>query len=121
MFRILSAYTIFGIFAAITETITFHILFKSSKNYYYSTRYSYILSALVSFIGNLKYGFRVDLNFQIAIICFPIIVITNLIILNYLSKIYDSKKIKSIYANILNVLFSSLVNLIFYTLIAKIW
>lgn len=120
MFRILSAYTFLGVCSAMIGAIFFHLIFKFTKNYYLSSRYSYIFSALFSFIGNLKYGFGVQLNIETLLIFLPIIVFTNLFILKKLSFIYTQKKIKSKYANFSNIIFTSIVNLSFYSLIANV-
>ena len=120
MLRIFSVYTLFGISAALTAIITFQIIFFILKNYHLSSRYSYIIAALVSFLGNLKYGFKVDMNIKIALIWFPLIVFSNLFILKKLSDIYNEKKINSINASFLNSISIAIVNLIFYTLISKI-
>ena len=120
MEKILQIYLIFGVLAAVTETISFHILFYFKKNYVLAGRYSYILSAFVSFFGNLKYGFRVDITPQLFVIGFSLVLYLNLIILKWAAKIYKSINLKPFYANGCNIFITSICNLLVYSIISKL-
>lgn len=121
MNRILSVYLIAGIIACLTEIISFQFIFWQTKNYFSSSRISYVLSALISFIGNLKYGFRIRITPVIFILGFSFILILNLYLLNVISKYYKKIKINPLFANFFNILITTSINLIVYYLITKIF
>ncbi len=117
MFQILSIYTIVGLLAAISEFLSFQFLFKLKKKYLFASRYSYLFSAVISFLGNLKYGFKVDISLSLFLTTFPIVLIINSFLINFLSKFYKEKRIKPITANFVNIFATSLCNLVIYTII----
>ena len=113
-------YIFFGAFSALVEMLAYRLCFSLSLGYSFSSYFSYLLSAAVSFAGNLIIGFKVRMSLDLGIFCFLIVVLLNLSLLRYLSRVCAARKMKPFFSSMLNIFATSVLNFAAYSIIALI-
>ena len=115
---IVFTYAFFGILASFIELIVYRLVFYFTSSYKFSSYISYLISSAISFFGNLVYGFKVSLPLLFGTFLFLFVVSLNLVLLHYLSIFSKISLIRPSFAALLNIMTTSLLNLVFYYLIS---